>query len=164
MRAFELLILDVDGTLRYTTTPGARYPLRREEQRLLPNVREALSALDYTRTRLAIASNQNGVARGELTRAAAEELIVEILIEAIGYFPTSTIINLCTCPEDPPCDCRKPAPGLLLRALEATRVPAQGALYVGDLDIDSLAAKRAGIRFTWAHDFFRAARAGRSGA
>src|SRR4051794_15098562 len=41
----ELVIFDADGTLRYVTVPGQHYPLRPEEWRLMPGVRETLAAL-----------------------------------------------------------------------------------------------------------------------
>ena len=59
------------------------------------------------------------------------------------------------------CTCRKPAPGMLHRILERTGVPAARALFVGDLETDREAARRAGMPFRWAHEFFGWRRNGR---
>jgi phosphoglycolate phosphatase-like HAD superfamily hydrolase len=43
---------------------------------------------------------------------------------------------------------------MLLRILEQSGVAADQALFVGDSEADMEAAKRAGVRFSWAEDFF----------
>jgi hypothetical protein len=43
----RLLIFDVDGTLRYTTTRGQGWPRGTGEWRLLPGVRDVLAGLDW---------------------------------------------------------------------------------------------------------------------
>ena len=153
----KLFIFDADGTLRWTTVPGRRYPAR-----------ECAVAADARRCRapardpwgpdgpwLAIASNQNGVAAGELSEAHARSLIEEMLQAALGHIPAETEIALCTCDERAQCACRKPAPGLLLRLLRHFRVAPEDALFVGDLDSDAEAARRAGVAFMWAGQFLR---------
>lgn len=47
---------------------------------------------------------------------------------------------------------RKPAPGMLLEAIE--RYGTRNALMIGDSEEDRLAAKAAGIDFVWADEFF----------
>jgi D-glycero-D-manno-heptose 1,7-bisphosphate phosphatase len=150
----RLLILDADGTLRWTTVPGQPCPNAPGEWRLMPNVRETLAAFDWEETRLGVASNQNGVAHGYLTKAMAMRLLVDTVTAAAGFLPPRAIIEMCTCGPGAGCPCRKPAPGMLLRILAKTRIAPADALYVGDLAIDREAAERAGIPFRWAGDFF----------
>ena len=153
----RLYIFDADGTLRWTTVDGQKYPLRSSEWRLMPNVADRLSAIPWSPDGpwLAIASNQNGVAEGLLDEATARALIADMLVAALGRVPERTIVELCMCREQSECDCRKPAPGLLLRLLDAHRLAPHEAVFVGDLQIDAEAARRAGVPFVWAHDFFR---------
>jgi D-glycero-D-manno-heptose 1,7-bisphosphate phosphatase len=152
----KLYIFDADGTLRWTTVPGQKYPLARGEWRLMPGVAERLRAIGWSPGGpwLGVASNQNGVAAGELSEALARELIDDMLVEALGRIPGGTRVELCTCDERLDCACRKPAPGLLLRHLAHFGVAAAEALFVGDLDIDAEAARRAGIAFCHARAFF----------
>jgi HAD superfamily hydrolase (TIGR01662 family) len=152
----RVLIFDADGTLRWTTTPGQPLPVRPGEWRLLPNVRETLSALDWSAAghRLGIASNQNAVALGRLTEAMARRLLRETVEAALGFVPATAAIEMCTCSPLADCGCRKPRPGMLLRLLERFSAPPADALYVGDLDIGREVARGAGVAFEWAHDFF----------
>ena len=152
----RLYIFDADGTLRWTTVEGQKYPLRDDEWRLMPNVKQRLSSIHWSSDGpwLAIASNQNGVAEGLLDEATARKLINDMLIAALGRVPEKTLVELCVCNEQIECECRKPAPGLLLRLLRAHRLTPAEAVFIGDLPIDEEAAQRAGIPFIWARDFF----------
>ena len=152
----RLFIFDADGTLRWSLPPGRRYPLDHGEWRLMPGVAARLRAIPWSPRGpwLAIASNQNGVAAGELSEEMARALLGEMLEAAIGRVPDGTRIEICICDERIGCDCRKPAPGLLLRLLAHFGVPPAEALFVGDLDSDAEAARRAGVAFMRAQDFF----------
>ena len=152
----RLLIFDADDTLRRTTIAGKWCPDGPEEWELLPRVRDVLSAISWDRDgySIGIASNQGGVAGGYLTRENANRLLVDMVVRAIGYLPLRNYIELCTCGPLANCQCRKPAPGMLLRILEQSGGPADQALFVGDSEEDREAAKRAGVDFSWAEDFF----------
>ncbi len=151
-----LLIFDADGTLRWTVVEGQRYPNGPGEWRLFPGVGERLARLDWGPSghRLAIASNQNGVAQGHLTRPMARRLLRDMVEAALGFVPEQAVIEICTCSPESGCPCRKPRPGMLLRILERFSLPPAQALYVGDLEIDREAASRAGVPFAWAGEFF----------
>jgi D-glycero-D-manno-heptose 1,7-bisphosphate phosphatase len=152
----KLYIFDVDGTLRWTTIPGQPCPNRPGEWRLMPNVKETLSRLDWgpQGVMLGVASNQGGVALGYMTEAMARQLIEETIIEAIGGLPARTFIEICTCAPQVACQCRKPKPGMLITIMRRAGVSRRDTLFVGDLDKDREAARRAGVRFLWAHEFF----------
>jgi D-glycero-D-manno-heptose 1,7-bisphosphate phosphatase len=152
----RLLVFDADGTLRWTTKEGQGYPCRPDEWQLMPNVRETLTRLDWSETghRLGIASNQTGVALGHLTESMARALLVHTVEAALGHVPASAAIEMCICSPSIDCECRKPRPGLLQRILERFSASPREALFVGDLEIDREAARRAGVAFRWAHEFF----------
>jgi D-glycero-D-manno-heptose 1,7-bisphosphate phosphatase len=154
----RLFIFDADGTLRWTVVPGQKYPLQPGDWRLMPGVAERLRRIPFGAEGpwLAIASNQNGVAAGELSEETARALLEDMLAEALGHVPPETRIGMCICDERLSCECRKPAPGLLLQHLAHFGVAPREALFVGDLDIDEEAARRAGIPFLRAQDFFGA--------
>ncbi len=152
----RLFIFDADGTLRWTTVPGQKYPLAAHEWRLMPGVVRKLNSIPWAEHGpwLAIASNQNGVARGELDEATARQLMHDMLFEALVELPPRTRIEMCLCDEAVDCVCRKPAPGLLLRVMDHFGVAPEETVFVGDLAIDQEAAARAGVGFIWAGDFF----------
>ncbi len=152
----RVLIFDADGTLRWTTVAGQPCPKSPGEWRLLPGVRERLGALDWGPRghRLGIASNQDAVALGEVSREMAGRLLRDLVEAAIGFVPEDAAIEMCTCTATAGCPNHKPEPGMLRRILRRFGAGPEEALYVGDLDIDREAAARAGIRFEWARDFF----------
>jgi D-glycero-D-manno-heptose 1,7-bisphosphate phosphatase len=151
-----LYMFDVDGTLRWTTVPGQKYPLRSDEWRLMPNVAETLARiwLAGPAPMIGICSNQSGVGEGQLSRGLAKKLILDTVLAAFGHMPDAIEIEMCICPEAKPCTRRKPQPGLLLAILHRFRVSPGDALYIGDLSIDAEAALAAGVRFIPAKDFF----------
>jgi D-glycero-D-manno-heptose 1,7-bisphosphate phosphatase len=152
----KLYIFDADGTLRWTTIPGQPCPNRPGEWRLMPNVKEILRQMNWGPggSLLGVASNQGGVALGYLTKEMAYQLIEATLVEAIGFIPPGAIIDMCVCPPDARCACRKPNPGMLLHIMQIVHVAPEETLFIGDLEIDQEAARRAGVAFIWAHEFF----------
>lgn len=156
MPRVKLYIFDADGTLRWTDRPGAKYPLHAGEWRLMPGVAEKLRAIPFSAQGpwLGIASNQNGVAAGELSEETARQLMTDMLRQALGTLPPCLRIEMCICDETRACTCRKPAPGLLLRLLAHFGVGAEDTLFVGDLASDAEAARRVGMPFAYAAEFF----------
>ena len=153
-RDTELVIFDADGTLRWVTVPGQHYPLKPDQWQLMPGVRERLLDLSRQPLKFAIASNQHGVALQLLDRGSAEAMLRATWEAACGPLSPQVQIEMCVCLPDADCPRRKPQPGMLLAILAAQRIAPARALYVGDLEIDELAAQRAGVKFRWARDFF----------
>jgi D-glycero-D-manno-heptose 1,7-bisphosphate phosphatase len=152
----RLYVFDVDGTLRWTTVPGRKYPHRHDEWRLMPNVTERLRAIPWGEDGpwLGIASNQNGVGDGVIEEGTARGLIDDLMSQVLGPTEARVRIEMCICSERANCACRKPEPGLLLRLLDHYAIQPGEALFIGDLPIDEEAARRAGVPFMWAGEFF----------
>jgi D-glycero-D-manno-heptose 1,7-bisphosphate phosphatase len=93
---------------------------------------------------LYIVSNQSGVGRGLMTEADLEEVTGE-LASTVGPFDG---IFYCTHRPDDGCDCRKPLPGLLRRALADAerRGHVSEAWLVGDSPLDVAAGSAVGCR------------------
>jgi histidinol-phosphate phosphatase family protein len=134
----DLVLLDRDGTLiedvPYNGDPDRVTPL--------PGVLEGLDRLRSAGVRLGLVTNQSGVARGLLTSeqvAAVNARVVELL----GPFDT---IQICEHGPDDGCDCRKPAPGMVLAALTELGVAPERAALIGDIGADVTAARVAGVR------------------
>jgi D-glycero-D-manno-heptose 1,7-bisphosphate phosphatase len=131
------VLLDKDGTL-VRNLPGSRDPALFE---LMPGVVDALGRLHRAGFRFAIVSNQPGVALGQITDADLERT-ERRLRECLGV----PIERLYYCPHraDDGCGCRKPAPGLVRRAMDALDATPDMTWYVGDILDDVEAAHRAG--------------------
>jgi D-glycero-D-manno-heptose 1,7-bisphosphate phosphatase len=152
----RLFIFDVDGTLRWTHTPGQRYPLADGDWSLMPNVGEVLRAIPWSREGpwLGIASNQPAVGAGLLSEHQARRMIAGALERALGDVGRYAEIEMCVCPDDVACSRKKPNPGMLTVLAKKFAVSRSDALFVGDQPIDAEAAARAGMAFIWAHEFF----------
>lgn len=154
------ILLDRDGTLidvvrdeETGTTSVAFHP---SQLRLLPGVLEGLSALAAAGFVLAIASNQPGPAKGQISRRAVERTnlaLLELLADA-GI----SISALEVCLHHPvggaggepalrvECDCRKPKPGLLLALISGLGLSAARSWMIGDSLADLQAANAAQVR------------------
>ena len=153
----RLYIFDADGTLRRTTVEGLPCPNRPGEWELIPGVRERLSRISWSEggARFGVASNQGGVGLGYLSLAAARGLLEEMVVEAFGVraAPPGSV-ELCPHAPHLGCPCRKPKPEMLVRLMRRFGARPEETLFVGDMDKDEGAARAAGTRFTWAHEFF----------
>jgi histidinol-phosphate phosphatase family protein len=132
------VLLDRDGTL-VRDVPHNGDPERVE---LLPGVRAALHRLRAAGIPTAVVSNQSGVARGLITPAQvrAVNARVEALAGPLGP------VRWCPHGPDDGCACRKPQPGLLLRAAADLGVAPADCALIGDIGADVEAARAAGAR------------------
>ncbi|MDC7122756.1 HAD-IIIA family hydrolase [Cellulomonas fimi] len=130
------VLFDRDGTLvhdvPYAVDPGAVEPV--------PGARAVLDALREAGVAVGVVSNQSGIARGFQTPAqvAAVNAQVERLL---GPFGT---IQVCPHGPDDGCACRKPGPGLVLRAARELGVAPWECAVVGDIGADVACALAAG--------------------
>ncbi len=152
----KLYIFDADGTLRRTTVPGLPCPNKPGDWELIPGVRERLAIIDWgpQGARYGVASNQGGVGMGYLTFDMARQLLVSMVTEAFGEPPPMGSIEVCPHAPHAGCKCRKPSPLMLIRLMHRFNVRRGETLFVGDMERDEEAARRAGVRFMWAHQFF----------
>jgi histidinol-phosphate phosphatase family protein len=144
-----VILLDKDGTL-VENVPMNVDPSR---IRLMDGAAPALSRLANAGYRIAIVSNQAGVALGHFperaliaVEARLRELMADCGVPFGGFFycphhPNGVVAQYrCVCP------CRKPAPGLLVRAMHALSATPLNCWMIGDILDDVEAAHRAGCR------------------
>lgn len=139
------VILDRDGVLNRERNDG-RWIDDWSQWRWIDGAREALALLTRAGIRISVATNQSGIGRGSVTRAAVAAIHARMQADAVQA--GAVIHRVWVCPHAPEagCDCRKPLPGLLLRAIEASGIPAAATLAVGDDRRDLEAAWAAGVR------------------
>ena len=139
----KLLILDRDGVINFDSDHYVKHP---DEWRPLPGSIEAIARLTQAGWRIAVASNQSGIARGlfdmETLNAMHAKMHKAVTqaggrIEAVFYCPDSA---------DSDSPCRKPNPGMLLAIAERFNVSLQGTPAVGDSLRDLQAAHAVGAR------------------
>lgn len=138
-----LVILDRDGVINQDSADFIRSA---DAWQPLPGAPEAIARLHAAGWRIAVATNQSGIARGLFdadTLDAIHDRMQQVIRQAGGR-----IEHVALCPHGPDdrCGCRKPAPGLIHAIEAALGINARGAPFVGDTLRDLRAARAAGCR------------------
>ena len=155
-----LAILDRDGTLidvvRDEETGAIVTAFHPDQLRLLPGVVDGLRALADAGFVLAMATNQPGPAKGQISRAAVARTNAALLalLEAQGV--SIAAVEVCEHhPQGGPggdpelvraCDCRKPGSGMMWTLLARLRGDPARSWTIGDSTADLEAGRGAGMR------------------
>jgi D-glycero-D-manno-heptose 1,7-bisphosphate phosphatase len=144
MSRYRTAFLDRDGTINRKADEGS-YITRPDEVALLPGAADAIRRLNESGRLVVVVSNQRGIARGVMD-AADLDAVTGRLIELLAA-QGARVDAWYYCPHDRgECDCRKPLPGMLVRAAaELDGVELSDAILVGDAESDVQAAVAAGI-------------------
>lgn len=144
----SVVFLDRDGTLN----EEVHYLHRPEDLRLLPGVGEALRLLRQAGFKLAVITNQAGVARGYYTEedVKALHLYMNSLLEPEGaaidafyYCPHHPLHGLGKYKKD--CRCRKPGTEMFEMARERFDIDKARSFMVGDKRLDVEAGRNFGL-------------------
>lgn len=137
-RLFDAVLLDRDGTL----IEDVPYNGDPERVRPMPGARAALDALRAAGLRLAVVTNQSGLAKKLFTRAQLRAVHARVE-QLLGPFDAWLV-----CPHDDAdgCGCRKPAPKLVHSAARRLDTTPQRCVLIGDIGRDVTAALAAGAQ------------------
>jgi D-glycero-D-manno-heptose 1,7-bisphosphate phosphatase len=143
------VFIDRDGTL----TEEVGYVNHPSRLRLLPQSGAAVRRLNQAGIAVVVVTNQAGIARGyfspEVLAAVNATLVSQLKDEG------AHLDGVYVCPHHPTegeapyrlvCDCRKPKPGLLLRAASDLGLDLGRSTLVGDKGSDLVAARAVGVR------------------
>jgi D-glycero-D-manno-heptose 1,7-bisphosphate phosphatase len=140
--------LDRDGVLNL----DRGYLWNPAELEWVPGAMEAVRRLNAAGYRVIVVTNQSGIARDLYTEAQLRTLMDWMVAELAEA--GARLDAWYYCPHHPEgtveayrksCDCRKPAPGMLLRAMRDWPTHPAKSFLVGDRDSDLEAARAAGI-------------------
>ena len=145
----KAIFVDKDGTLvediPYNVDPGMI--------RLTHRVIEGLKKLRKQGFMIIVVSNQSGIARGYFKTIALEK--VEMKIQKMMRPSEVRIDAFYFCPHHPEgvvdeyaidCECRKPKPGMLLKAAEKHNIDLSRSWMIGDILNDIEAGNAAGCK------------------
>jgi D-glycero-D-manno-heptose 1,7-bisphosphate phosphatase len=136
------VFLDRDGTLNvekgYVHSP--------EEWEWIPGAVEALRRFNRRGFKIVVLSNQSGIARGYFGAADVERLHAWVVDELARR--DAKVDAFYFCPHGPGdgCECRKPKPGMLLRAARDLGLDLSRSWMIGDHASDVGAARAAGVK------------------
>ncbi|NTU56744.1 MAG: HAD family hydrolase [Anaerolineales bacterium] len=142
---FPAIFLDRDGVL---IENRAEYVRDWSQVSIYPEAIRALSNSKLKNHKIVIVTNQSAVGRGIISLETAEEINDRLvhLIRDQG----SRVDGVYLCPHGPDdgCDCRKPRPGLLLRAARELSLDLKRSWMIGDAWSDVQAGQSAGVQGT----------------
>jgi histidinol-phosphate phosphatase family protein len=137
------VFLDRDGVLNENRDAYVR---SWEEFAFLPGTFAALRGLNSLDVPVIVITNQAGVGRGLIPEQHVEDIHQRMSVEIARHGARIEQIYWCPHTYQDDCACRKPKPGMLLRAAEQLGIDLASSVFVGDAETDVEAGKRAGCR------------------
>jgi D,D-heptose 1,7-bisphosphate phosphatase len=145
----KAVFIDKDGTL----ISNVPYNADPEKIVLEHGAVEGLRLLQKKGYALIVVSNQAGIAHGYFTEKDMQPVIARV--RALLFAGGIALDGFYYCPHHPAgkiaqyavsCECRKPLPGMILRASEELDISLPGSWMIGDILHDIEAGNRAGCR------------------
>ncbi|MCG8684886.1 MAG: D-glycero-beta-D-manno-heptose 1,7-bisphosphate 7-phosphatase [Desulfobacterales bacterium] len=123
------IFLDRDGVINQDSPAYIKSP---DEFHFIPNSPEAIALLTSHGFEVILITNQSAVGRKMITRATLDAIFDKLTagVEQAG----GRIKDIFFCPHTPDagCDCRKPLPGLIHKAVDRYGIDPAASLMVGD--------------------------------
>lgn len=148
------ILLDRDGVLN---VDEGRDVTSAEELELLPGVCDAIRAINESEYLAVVVSNQPAIAKGFMSER--ELARVHARLETLLGAEHAYLDRIYYCPHHPEkgfdgerpeykvaCECRKPAPGMLLAAAAELNIDLAGSFMIGDRPADIKAGSSAGVK------------------
>jgi D-glycero-D-manno-heptose 1,7-bisphosphate phosphatase len=141
--AQRAVFLDRDGVLNEAILRNGRPDSPQDPSELIitKGACAALEELKREAFLLIVVTNQPNIARGKTTRANVDQINAQLA----AALPLD-VIEVCEHDDQDQCECRKPKPGMILRAQEKFGVNLAGSFMVGDRWRDIEAGRRVGCR------------------
>jgi D-glycero-D-manno-heptose 1,7-bisphosphate phosphatase len=143
--------IDRDGVIN----EELNYVYRIEDFRLVPGAVEGMRCLVNAGFALVVVTNQAGIAKGRYTEQDFQALTRYMM--ALLAEQGVQLLDVLHCPHHPEgrvppwnvnCNCRKPAPGMLLEAAHRHELDLRRSILIGDKPSDTRAGRAVGIART----------------
>lgn len=136
------IFLDRDGVINRDRPD---YVKSWEEFEFLPGVQEAFRVLASGSHQVVVVSNQSCIGRGFVSRETVDEIHARMMEDIRRSGGRIDAVYYCPHRPDEDCPCRKPRPGLILRAARELDIDLASSWLVGDDLRDLETAKAAGV-------------------
>jgi len=139
------IFLDRDGVIIENRDDYVRHW---DDVTFIPEAIEALRAIASLDYAVVIVTNQAVVGKGILSLQEAEAINQRVMREVNAMGGRIDAAYLCPHRPDENCSCRKPKPGMLMRAANDLNLKLANSILVGDAITDMQAARAAGVDAT----------------
>ena len=136
------IFLDRDGVINENR---ADYVKSWNEFCFIAGSREAIARLTRAGHTIVICTNQAAIARGHASIEVVEDIHQRMIAEIAAFGGEIAKVYYCPHAKDSSCSCRKPRPGMLLRARDELGVDLQDAVFIGDSITDVQAGLAANV-------------------
>ncbi len=137
----QWVILDRDGVINHDSPAYIKNP---DEWHLIPGSGSAISRLNQAGFRVAVATNQSGVARGLYDLNTLQAIHAKMRHHLADFNAHIDVLYFCPHGPEAKCECRKPKPGLFKQIAENCRFDLTHVPAIGDSLRDLQAAKAVG--------------------
>src|SRR6516162_3313381 len=134
------VFMDRDGTV----SEEIGYMYHAGLYRPFPWAGPAIGKINESGMKAILITNQSGIGRGYFDQQTVDEVHGILTAELARHGARLDGIYICPHQPEDGCDCRKPNPGMLLRASEDIGVDLKSSYVVGDKYVDIEAAHRVG--------------------
>ena len=123
------IFLDRDGVINENRED---YVKSWSEFPFLPGSREAIAKLTKAGHRIVVCTNQAGIARGSVSMKTVDEINFRMMTSISEVGGRIEKVYYCPHGKNEDCACRKPRPGMLLRARDELDLDMLDAVFIGD--------------------------------
>ncbi len=131
-KEMKAAFLDRDGTI----AKDVHYCRRLEDFELLPLAAEGIRLLNQRGFKVIVVTNQSGIARGYFSEETLAKIHQKMKVELARQGAFVDAIYHCPHHPDEGCECRKPNPKLVRRAVNDHHIDLERSFVVGDLQMD----------------------------
>ena len=139
--AIKTIFLDRDGVIN----KEVNYLHKVDDFEFIGGIFDACLHFQSLSYKIIIITNQSGISRGYYTESDYQKL-TQWMLKQFKY-KNINILDIIHCPHGPDsnCDCRKPEPGMFLKAKAKHNTDMERSWMIGDKERDIIAANSAGI-------------------
>jgi histidinol-phosphate phosphatase family protein len=141
----KAVFVDRDGTMAI----DAHYCSRPEDFQLYPNTTKGLKLLKQHGYKLIVITNQSGIGRGIFTEETLKVIHDKMNKDLAEDGVCVDGIYYCPHHPDENCDCRKPKPKMVMKAVRDHDIDLGQSFVIGDLQMDIDLGKNIGCPVIW---------------
>ena len=139
--AIKTIFLDRDGVIN----KEVNYLHKIDDFEFIDGIFDACLHFQSLSYKIIIITNQSGISRGYYSHSDYQK-VTQWMLDQFKY-KNINILDVFHCPHGPDstCDCRKPKPGMFLKAKDKYNIDMEKSWMIGDKERDTIAANSAGI-------------------